>query len=74
MATTENRPGRGTTGTVNPGVLWETPYFQLGAEALVPVNHNSGAHVGFIIQTWIFIDDLFPRLFGHALFFGGGDS
>jgi hypothetical protein len=72
FSTQENRDGRGhTTGTFNPGVLYENPYFQLGAEALIPVNHDSGAHVGFVIQAWIFIDDLFPTIFGHPIF--GGD-
>lgn len=74
LSTTENRPQRGTTGTINPGVLWETPYFQLGAEVLIPVNHNSGAHVGVVVQSWIFIDDLFPKIFGHAIFGSGGES
>jgi hypothetical protein len=69
MTTTENRGQGGlTSGTINPGVLWETPYFQLGAEALIPVNHESGDHVGFVVQMWIFIDDLFPKYFGHPLF------
>jgi hypothetical protein len=69
FSTAENRDARGiTTGTINPGVLWETPYFQLGAEALIPINHDSGAHVGVVIQMWIFIDDIFPKLFGHPLF------
>jgi hypothetical protein len=71
FSTAENRDGRNTTtGTINPGVLWETPYFQLGAEALIPINHDSGAHVGVVIQMWIFIDDIFPKLFGHPLFQG----
>jgi hypothetical protein len=70
MSTQENRhPGRGiTTGTVNPGVLYETNWFQLGAEANIPINRASGAHVGVTIQMWIYIDDLFPRTFGHPLF------
>ena len=69
FSTQENREGRGhTTGTVNPGVLYENPYFQIGAEALIPVNHDSGAHVGCIVQAWIFIDDLFPKVFGHPIF------
>ena len=67
--TQENRVGRGhTTGTVNPGFMYESRYFQIGAEALIPVNHDSGAHVGFVIQSWIFIDDILPRVFGHPLF------
>ncbi len=69
MQTDENRDTRGiTTGTINPGVLWETPHFQLGAEALIPVNSQSGPHVGFVVQLWIYIDDLFPKAFGHPLF------
>jgi hypothetical protein len=69
MTTTENRGQGGlTTGTINPGILWETPHFQLGVEALIPVNHETGDHVGFVVQMWIFIDDLFPKEFGHPLF------
>lgn len=72
MTTPENRPGAGvTTGMIDPGVLWITDYFELGVEANIPVNHESGAHVGINMQLWIFIDDLFPRTFGHPLF--GGD-
>jgi hypothetical protein len=69
MSTNENRDQRGqTTGTVNPGVLWETPYFQLGGEAVIPVNEHSGTHVGAIVELQIFIDDLFPHVFGHPIF------
>jgi hypothetical protein len=69
MTTTENRQGRGqTTGTVNPGVLWVTDYYELGVEANIPVSEASGSHVGVNMQLWIFIDDLFPRVFGHPLF------
>jgi hypothetical protein len=64
----ENRDGGKTTGTINPGILWETRHFQLGAEALIPINHETGDHVGVIVQMWIFIDDLFPKAFGHPLF------
>lgn len=67
--TAENRAGGGlTSGTINPGVLYENPYFQLGVEANIPINSRSGAHVGFTIQAWIYIDDIFPRIFGHPLF------
>jgi hypothetical protein len=69
FSTQENRVGRGhTTGTFNPGLLYESSYFQIGAEALIPLNHDSGAHVGVTVQMWIFIDDLFPKVFGHPLF------
>ena len=69
MATTENRGVGGlTTGTINPGVLYVTDYYELGIEANVPINHNSGSHVGVNVQLWIFIDDIFPSTFGHPLF------
>src|SRR5262249_2018404 len=69
MATTENRGVKGlTTGTINPGVLWVTDYYMLGVEANIPVNHNAGAHVGVDVQLWIFIDDIFPKTFGHPIF------
>jgi hypothetical protein len=71
LQTPENRGGGKTTGTVNPGVLWEFRYFQLGAEAIVPMNGASGNHIGAVFQIEIFIDDLFPRIFGHPIF---GDS
>lgn len=69
MSTNENRANAGdTTGTIDPGILIETPYFQIGAEALIPVNGATGPHVGFLLQTWIFIDDIFPQIFGHPIF------
>ncbi|MGA3172125.1 MAG: hypothetical protein ABSE62_14050 [Chthoniobacteraceae bacterium] len=66
----ENRDGGATTGTINPGVLWESRYFQLGAEAVIPINGHSGPNVGFLVNVNIFIDDMWPKVFGHALFGG----
>jgi hypothetical protein len=67
--TPENRSDRGiTTGTINPGVVWESRQMQLGVEANIPVNAQSGAHVGVTLQAWIYIDDLFPRIFGNPIF------
>src|SRR5258706_3630184 len=58
------------TGTVNPGLLWAGQYFQLGAEAVIPVNHATGDHVGFIVQLHFFVDDLFPDTIGRPVFGG----
>ena len=74
MDSPENRGGGQTTGTVNPGVLYESRYFQLGAEAVIPVNRHTGPNAGFIINVNIFIDDIWPKLFGHPLFGGGSES
>ncbi|HEY4328680.1 MAG TPA: hypothetical protein VGN88_03005, partial [Phycisphaerae bacterium] len=57
-----------TTGTVNPGILWESRYFQVGVEAVIPINHASGTHLGAMVQFQIFIDDLLPHYFGHPIF------
>lgn len=51
--------GRSTTGTINPGVLWAGQYFQLGVEALVPVNAQSGRNIGGFAQLHFYLDDLF---------------
>ena len=63
----ENRDGGETTGTINPGVLYESKYYQLGVEAIIPVNSATGHNVGAVIQLEIFIDDIMPKLFGHPL-------
>ncbi|MEH2611863.1 hypothetical protein [Bradyrhizobium sp. AZCC 1693] len=40
--------GTKTTGTINPGVLWVGNKFQVGIEALIPINRQSGTNVGVI--------------------------
>lgn len=64
----ENRGGGATTGTINPGILYENNYFQIGAEAIIPVNSATGNNVGVAVSLEIYIDDLWPRIFGHPLF------
>jgi len=66
----ENRDGGETTGTINPGVLYESKYFQIGAEAIIPANGATGHNVGAIVTLEIFIDDIWPKLFGHPLIGG----
>ena len=64
-----NRGQRGqTTGTINPGVIWSGKYFQVGAEAVVPINSRTGSDVGFIAQLHFYLDDLFPQTIGRPLF------
>jgi hypothetical protein len=61
-----------TTGTINPGVIWVGTYFQVGAEAVFPVNHASGTGVGFLGQLHLYLDDIFPTTIGRPLL--GGSS
>jgi len=59
-----------TTGTVNPGVIWVGSYFQVGLEAMIPINRESGSGVGVIGQLHLYLDDIFPRTVGQPLFGG----
>jgi hypothetical protein len=60
--------GIGTTGTVSPGVIWVGRYFQVGLEAIIPVNRASGTGVGVIAQMHFYLDDLFPNGIGKPIF------
>ena len=59
-----------TTGTINPGVIWVGSYFQVGAEATIPVNGASGHGVGFLGQLHLYLDDMFPTTIGQPLLGG----
>jgi hypothetical protein len=61
-----------TTGTINPGVIWVGSYFQVGLEATIPVNRESGTGVGFLGQLHLYLDDMFPSTIGQPLL--GGTS
>src|SRR5437764_451549 len=61
-----------TIGTINPGVIWVGTYFQVGAEAVIPVNRASGTGVGFLGQLHLYLDDMFPTTIGRPLL--GGSS
>ena len=58
----------GTTGTINPGLIWSGQYVQLAAEAVIPANRASGHGLGFIAQLHFYIDDIFPHSLGRPLF------
>lgn len=63
-----NRGDKRTTGTVNPGILWSGKSMQLGIEAQIPINSQSGNNVGVMMLLHFYIDDLFPGTFGKPLF------
>jgi hypothetical protein len=69
METPLNRgPAGPTTGTINPGVIWAGKYFQVGVEAVIPINEHTANNVGVIAQLHFFLDDLFPHTIGRPLF------
>jgi hypothetical protein len=56
-----------TTGTIQPGVIWVGNYFQVGVEAVIPVNAQSGHAIGVVGQLHLYLDDMFPTTFGKPL-------
>ncbi len=60
--------GTVTTGTINPGIIWVGNTFQIGVEALIPINRQSGSTVGAIAQLHFYLDDLDPRGIGKPIF------
>jgi hypothetical protein len=60
----------GTTGTINPGILWSGQYSQLGVEAVIPVNGASGSNVGVVMRLHFYVDDIFPHSLGTPIFGG----
>ena len=59
-----------TTGTINPGFIWVGNTFQIGIEALIPINRQSGTNVGVIAQLHLYLDDIDPRGIGKPIFGG----
>jgi hypothetical protein len=60
--------GTVTTGTINPGVIYVANKFQVGVEAIIPVNRQSGTGVGVIAQLHFYLDDIFPNSLGRPIF------
>ncbi len=56
------------TLTIAPGVIYMGDTYQVGLEALIPVNKAAGPHVGAILQVHFFFDDMFPNTLGRPLF------
>jgi hypothetical protein len=61
-----------TTGTINPGAIYIGSVYQVGLEAIVPVNRMSGSGIGVLGQFHIYLDDMFPKTLGQPLI--GGTS
>ena len=51
-----------TAGTVNAGVFWVGETFQVGVEAVIPINRRTGLHVGLRAGISLYIDDLWPAI------------
>ena len=59
--------GTKTTGTINPGFIYVGKTYQIGVEAIVPINRDSGGNIGVIGQLHLYLDDIFPDSIGRPL-------
>ena len=48
-------------------LAWAGQYFQIGAEAILPVNRLTGHGYGGVVQLHFYLDDLFPRGIGRPI-------
>jgi len=48
-------------------VIWSGKYFQIGVEAVIPINRQTGNNVGVLAQLHFYLDDLLPMLFRKPL-------
>jgi len=51
-----------------PGVVYNGDWYQLGIEALIPLNRATGRNVGLIAQFHVYLDDLLPNSLGKPIF------
>ena len=60
--------GGQTIGTIQPGIIWSGQFMQIGAEAIIPVNRQSGHGLGAMVQLHFYLDDIFPNSIGQPIF------
>ena len=60
--------GAGTSGSVNPGLIWLGDSFELGLSARIPINDASGDDPGVFALLHFFVDDIFPNSLGRPIF------
>jgi hypothetical protein len=60
--------GEVTTGTISPGVFYQTDKYQVGVEAVIPVNRASGDGVGVISNVHFYLENIYPNSLGKPLF------
>src|SRR5580698_8917604 len=63
-----------TTGTINPGVIYIGGTYQIGLEAQVPVNRESGHGIGVLGQLHFYLDDISPNTIIGQPLLGGAST
>ena len=59
---------RGEDDRVNQGVIWVNGYLQVGVEAIIPINAQSGRDVGVRAQAHLYLPAIFPDFYGKPIF------
>jgi hypothetical protein len=57
-----------TTGIVGPSLYYVGNSFQVGVMAAIPINAESGSHVGVLAAIDFYLDDIFPNSIGKPMF------
>jgi hypothetical protein len=57
-----------TTGRINPGLLYLADKYQLGVEAIIPINRASGDGIDVTGNLHFSIEDILPNSLGKPLF------
>jgi hypothetical protein len=65
-------PGAGTVGFVAPGLVYSADTFDIGAEALIPINRETGTDIGVMAMMHLRLEALFPDTIGRPLWSGFG--
>jgi len=66
-----NAPTQGPqTGTISPGLLYDADTWQVGAEAVFPINNTTRQQqgIGAVVQVHFFLDDILPNSLGKPIF------
>jgi len=56
-----------TVATADPGVAYVGSTWQVGAEAILPLDRGAGHGIGGRLQLLLFLDDLIPPVFGEPI-------
>ncbi len=64
----DSATGAKTRATMNPGIAYVAKAYQVGVEAIVPLNSEGGRNLGMRAQLLLFLDDLLPSIFGKPIF------
>ena len=54
----------GTTGTIQPGVVYMADKWQVAVEAVIPINGSERSRRGVVASLDLFLDDIFPNTLG----------